>query len=192
MTDRTLAAIVLAAGESTRFGATKQLARLDGEPLCLRAIRSAEAICGPRTVLVTGHDRAAVASACEPLAGFMVFNPDYRLGLSSSLAAGVRAIRDVSDAVLIMLADQPMISVEHLSTLAATWSASSDSIVASGYADTAGPPVVFPKRFYAALLSMEGDRGAKGVIADNAGHAIVVECAEAAVDVDRPGDLEKL
>ena len=143
-------------------------------------------------MLVTGHDRVAVAAACEPLAGFMLFNPEYRLGLSSSLAAGVRAISDISDAVLVMLADQPKVSVEHLSTLAATWFASSDSIVASGYADTAGPPVIFPQRFYAALLSMEGDRGAKGVIADNAEHAIVVECADAAIDIDHPRDLEKL
>jgi molybdenum cofactor cytidylyltransferase len=184
--------IVLGAGEARRFGSTKQLAEIDGLSLIARAMRAAEAVSGARSVLVTGNDWQAVAAAAEPLTGFMVVNPEYAEGLSTSIGAGIRSVQDVADAVLLVLADQPLVTVEHLAALIATWRKKPESIVATGYDDTSGPPVLFPRRFFAALASLSGDRGARSVIDSNPERLEVVRFEPAGFDIDRPEDLARI
>ena len=192
MSTKTLCAIVLAAGRASRYGSTKQLALLDGEALVARAVRTAERLCGQQTLLVTGNDWINVAAACEPLQGFMVRNPRYRDGLSTSLAQGVRSVRHVAGGVLLMLADQPLVDAAQLQTLIDTWRATPDAICASSYAGTTGPPVIFPARFYADLTKLRGDRGARAVIEANSDQVISISFEKAAIDIDTPGDLRKL
>ena len=191
MSVNSLYAVVLAAGEASRFGSTKQLAEFDGEPLAVRAIRTAESVCGSRTLLVTGNDWQRVAAACEPLQGFMVLNPRFADGLASSLAQGVRSVCDVADGMLLMLADQPLITAEHLESMVRTWNSSPDSICASAYADTVGPPVIFPRQYFFDLMELRGDRGAKAVIDMNRDKVVTIQFEDAAVDIDRPEDLNQ-
>lgn len=189
MSNRAVFAIVLAAGASTRFGRTKQLEQFEGMSLAASAVRKAESVCGVRTVLVTGKDWKEVASACEPLAGFFVINTEYEQGLASSIACGVRAVPESADAILLMLADLPLVTTEHLENLVKTWSGSPQSIVASEFEDTLGPPVVFPRIDFDALLALRGDRGARPVIDANRDRVQAIACEEAAFDIDRPEDL---
>ena len=88
-----------------------------------------------------------------------------------------------------MLADLPLITTEHLETLVITWSESPTSIVASAFEDTLGPPIVFPRTDFDALLELKGDRGARPVIEANRDRVQAVPCEEAAFDIDRPEDL---
>ena len=189
MSGNAIFAVVLAAGASTRFGRTKQLEDFEGTPLAAAAVRKAESICGARTVLVVGKDWHEVAAACEPLAGFFVINDDYEQGIASSIACGVRAVADGADAILLTMADLPLVTAEHLSNLAQTWSNSRRSIVASAFEDTLGPPVVFPKTDFEALLELKGDRGARPIIDANRDRVLEISCEEAAFDIDRPEDL---
>ena len=189
MSKRAIFAIVLAAGASTRFGRTKQLEQFEGMPLAASAIHKAESVCAERTVLVTGKDWKEVASACEPLAGFFVINTEYKQGLASSIACGVRAVAESADAILLMLADLPLVTAEHLDELVKTWAESPQSIVASAFEDTLGPPIVFPRSDFAALLELRGDRGARPVIDANRDRVQSIACEEAAFDIDRPEDL---
>lgn len=189
---KSLYAVVLAAGQASRFGSTKQLAVFEGQPLVTRAIRSAERVCGPQSILVTGKDWENVASASAPLDGFMIYNPRYRDGMASSLAQGIRSIRDVADGVLLLLADQPLVSDEHLRALITAFTAAPDSICASAYAGTRGPPVIFARRYFAELIELQGDRGAKAVIESNIDQVITIPCENAAVDIDTPDDLNEL
>ena len=189
MSKRAIFAIVLAAGASTRFGRTKQLEQFEGMPLAASAIRKAESVCGERTVLVTGKDWKEVASACEPLAGFFVINTDYEQGLASSIACGVRAVAESANAILLMLADLPLVTTQHLDKLVKTWAESPQSIVASAFEDTLGPPIVFPRSDFAVLLELSGDRGARPVIDANRDRVQSIACEEAAFDIDRPEDL---
>lgn len=192
MSTRNLFAIVLAAGSASRFGATKQLATIDGEPLVRRAVRLAELACSRRVVLVTGNDRARVTAACAPLAGFVTVNPEFASGLSSSIRAGIEAVSPAADAALILLADQPQIGIDDLMVLSATWRQEPDAIVACAYTGTVGPPAIFPRALFPALTALDGDRGAKSVIEAHRDIVALVECEAAAMDIDRPQDLEKL
>ncbi len=189
MSGNAIFAIVLAAGASSRFGRTKQLEPFEGVPLAAGVLRKAESVCGPRTVLVVGKDWQEVAAACEPLAGFFVINEDYAQGISSSIARGVRAVADSADAILLTMADLPLVTEDHLSKLAETWRNSPRSIVASAFEDTLGPPVVFPKTDFDALLELRGDRGARQVLEANRDRVLQISCEEAAFDIDRPEDL---
>jgi molybdenum cofactor cytidylyltransferase len=189
MSGNAIFAIVLAAGASTRFGRTKQLEQFEGLPLAAGAVRKAEAVCGERTVLVTGKDWKEVASACKPLAGFFVINNDYEQGLATSIACGVRAVAESADGILLMLADLPLVTTEHLGNLVKSWTESPQSIVASAFEDSLGPPVVFPRTDFEALLALRGDHGARPVIDANRDRVRAIACEEAAFDIDRPEDL---
>jgi molybdenum cofactor cytidylyltransferase len=192
MADNPVYAVVLAAGTGSRFGSTKQLAPVDGRPMVERAVRAAESVCGTRSLLVVGKDWREVAAAAAPLAGFLVLNPEFRAGLSTSIRSGVAGIRGVADAVLLMLADQPLVDATHLQALIDKWRESPTSIVASRYAGTCGPPAIFPADLFTALQSLTGDRGARPVIEANRARVREIDCAAAARDIDRPTDLAQL
>ena len=157
-----------------------------------RAVRSAEDLCGPRTLLVTGNDWRNVTAACEPVQGFITHNPRYADGMSSSIAHGVRGVCHVADAILLLLADQPLIGIEHLRSLTDAWAASPGSICASAYAGTEGPPVIFPASCFAQLMALQGDRGAKAVIDSSDAPVITIPCEDAAIDIDTPEDLDNI
>jgi molybdenum cofactor cytidylyltransferase len=185
-------AVVLAAGESRRFGSAKQLADFRGQPLVARAMRLAEQSCGQRSILVAGSEWQRVAAACAPLAGYLVVNEDFTSGMGGSIAAAVGAIAGIADAVLILLADQPLIDADYLARMVATWSANPAFIVASEFDATAGPPVIFPARHFDALLSLSGDRGARHVLMDPSSRTMLLHCSAAAVDIDVPEDFTSI
>ena len=153
-------AIVLAAGSATRFGSSKQLAEWNGEKLVRRATAVAAKSCGTRTILVTGHDWNAVCDVCKPLSGCFVINEKHAAGIGTSLALAVRSIRHVASAVIVILADQPMVSAEHISNLIEQWSGDEREIVASAYANTCGVPALFASASFEKLGALTGDQGA--------------------------------
>ncbi len=185
-------AIVLAAGESRRFGDTKQLVTIDGEPLVERAARRAARACGARSVLVAGHDAARVIGAAKDHCRFLLVNERYALGMGTSVALAASALSPVADALLIVLADQPLVTAEHLTALVDAWSGDADEIVASGFDDAVGPPLLLPRKTFEELKRLDGDQGARALLRDERFRLTVIESETAAVDVDTPEDLETL
>jgi molybdenum cofactor cytidylyltransferase len=184
--------LVLAAGSASRFGSTKQIARLDGAPLVQSAMQAANLACGDRCVLVTGYDWRAVIRACEPIRGFMVRNDRFAAGLGTSIGLAVRNVRHVATAVVVMLADQPRVSAEHLQALIAAWSRADSEIVATGYSGSAGAPVLFPAACFADLAGLDGDTGGKHLLEDPRFALRTVDFEPAAIDIDTPEDLRRL
>ena len=191
MRENRVFAIVLAAGQSSRFGKTKQLQNYHGIPLVTRAVRLAETACGPNSVLIAGNDWQRVTDICAPLAGFFVVNPKFADGLASSIGCGIRSVAEVADAVLLLLADQPLITGSHVQLLVDSWQQSPESIVASAYAGITGPPVIFPREDFADLLQLSGDSGARSIIEANRERVRSVTFEPAALDIDRESDLER-
>jgi len=192
MHEHSVIAVVLAAGESIRFGSTKQLLDFEGESLVGRAVHLAEQVCGDRSVLVVGSDWKKVLAACEPQRGFFVRNDDYESGMAGSIACGVRSIASVTDAVLLMMADQPLITTEHLNSLIQEWRKSTDDIIVSEYAGVQGPPVIFPAQCFDKLMKLEGDQGARALLSDPANSVKGLAFDAASIDIDVPEDLENL
>ena len=189
MDRKRLFAIVLAAGASRRFRATKQLANYCGEPLVCRAARLAEAVCAERSILVTGSDWRRVHDACAPLQGFFVRNESFESGMSGSIACGIRAVAETADAVLLLLADQPLITAAYLQQMIVAWNGSDTAIVCSEFAGIVGPPVIFPARYFGGLTSLEGDKGARALIDAHHEQVIALPCEAAASDIDTRDDL---
>ncbi|HEV7427320.1 MAG TPA: nucleotidyltransferase family protein [Thermoanaerobaculia bacterium] len=163
-----IVAVILAAGASTRLGSPKQDIVFEGETLLQRAERLARAV-AEDVIVVTPE-----------------LNPDAEEGIASSIRAGVR--RAGNARILIMLCDQPLITVTHLQDLIAI----DAPIVATGYAGIAGVPAVFAPEFASELLALRGDRGARAVIEAHRDVTRVVSFEDAAVDIDTTDDLRKL
>ncbi len=191
-----LFSLVLAAGRSQRFGSPKQLARYRGQSLLRRAVALAADVTGPDTILVVGADWQLMIdeykSGHKPLDAFVVLNEDFEAGMAGSIICGIRSILPVADAVMIMLADQPLITASHLLALKKEWQSSCSAIVASEFANIAGPPAIFPAACFSSLLRLKGDQGARAVIEENKANVIRVPFAKAATDIDTPEDLRKL
>jgi molybdenum cofactor cytidylyltransferase len=164
-----VAAVILAAGFSTRLGTSKQEVVFQGETLVQRA------------------ERLARAAADEVIIVTPQLNPDAAEGIASSIRAGVR-LAGADARILIMLCDQPLITIEHLLHLIATVS----PIAATGYAGIAGVPAVFAPEFAPELLALRGDRGARAVIEAHRDVTRVVPFEDAAVDIDSEDDLRTL
>jgi molybdenum cofactor cytidylyltransferase len=185
-------AIVLAAGEASRFGSVKQLAAVEGKPMVVRAVESAAGACDDRTILVVGNKAATVAAACEGAPGFIVVNDDYGNGMGTSIAAAINRLPPDADAALITLADQPLVTAAHLRALVDAWSGEDHEIVASAFAGTHGPPALFPRACYEALAGLRGDEGARKLLQDSRFRVTSVICEPAALDVDTAEDLRQI
>lgn len=191
-----LHAVVLAAGASRRYGAPKQLARYRGEILLARSVRLAH-VAGAETVCVVLGYRAdlisrALQDSSAPLNDTItVWNPRWRDGMGRSLACGIRALDRRARAVLVCLADQPMLRAEDLTGLVLVWRENPRAMVASSYEGKLGVPAIFPRWNFGALKSLSGDRGAQDVLASSS-NVLGVPMHHAAVDVDYPQDLSSL
>ena len=178
--------VILAAGASRRLGCAKQLVELDGESLLRRIVRTALAGGGPVTV-VTGSGAQELQAHLAGLPVEVVANPAWEEGMASSIRAGVAALPSGVSGVVLLVCDQPGVDPALLAQLQAAHRAGPQSLVACGYGGTRGTPALFPARYFPALLQLQGDRGAQGLLREEDG--VVVPFPAGAWDVDRPGDL---
>jgi molybdenum cofactor cytidylyltransferase len=188
-----IAAIVLAAGSSRRFGsANKLLERVAGEPLVAHAVDALLGASAAPVVVVTGHDADAVQSALGDRAVRFVHNPQYDRGMGCSLAVGARAVADELDGLLIALGDMPAIRAEHARALLNAFDPQRvDAICVPVFEGSRGHPVLFGAGHLAALRTLEGDHGARSILEAHPDAVFEVPVHDVGVlrDVDYPADL---
>lgn len=188
-----LAALVLAAGGSSRYGGCKQLVEVNGASLVWRAVAKLVPLLPPERIgVVVGAEWEAVEWELAEWRVNIVRNPHWQQGLASSLKAGINSLPPECAAALITLCDQPLVSSMRLRQLLTLWAAQPARISAAQFAGAVGAPAVFPREFYPELLELEGDAGAKTVMARHPERLAALPIPEAEFDLDTPADLEKL
>jgi molybdenum cofactor cytidylyltransferase len=189
-----VAAIVLAAGGSTRFEGPKQLAALRSETFVRHIVAAAvEAGCAP-VVVVVGEDAAPITSELTGLAASIVMHPQWSMGLGSSIGVGVKHVIDSAaeiDAAILLTCDQPFVSAATLRQLIQSRLTSGKAIVASAYAATLGIPALFDRSCFSDLLQLKGDSGAKGIIFSRQHDVAPFNFPAAAIDIDTPADYQR-
>ena len=190
---RRVAALVLAAGRSTRMGAVnKMLAEIGGKPLVRIAAEQAVASHAHPVIVVTGHEREKVEAALNGLPVRFVRNADYAEGLGTSLKAGIAAVPEEADAVVVCLGDMPQVDAALINRLIAAFDPERGALVVVPSIDgRRGNPVVWSRRFFHDLMAIQGDVGARHLIGNYTEAVVEVPVAgEAALtDVDTPESL---
>ncbi|MCH2170932.1 nucleotidyltransferase family protein [Myxococcota bacterium] len=191
---RSVAGILLAAGESRRMGEPKQLLVHRGESLVRRAARHITACRCLRSAAVLGAYRESIEAELEGLEIECLVNPNWREGMGGSLGVGVawasQALPTVGG-VLVCLADQPGVTRSHLDALLDRFEDGAD-LVATGYSDRVGVPAVLAESHFEALLELRGDQGARALLRGATGTVERVAFAGAELDVDTPADYRRL
>ena len=184
-----LFAVVLAAGESRRFGSQKQLVRIAGRPLLHTAVTRASEVTGSSLIVVLGCGAAELGALLKHSPGSIVINQEWREGLSSSIRAGIARLPATCSGAMLLLADQPLVSADDLRRLAGTWRKQPQYIAAALYSGTTGVPAIFPRSLFQELLELRGDTGARALLRRHADRVVRVPMASAAIDIDTPEDL---
>lgn len=193
---RRIAAVILAAGRSTRMGGpNKLLAEVNGRPLVRIAVEEALASRARPVIVVTGHQRERVEAALAGLDVVLVHNPDFAEGLSTSLKAGLSAVPPDAEAAVICLGDMPQVRASLIDRLLAAFDPERGALVVVPVSDgKRGNPVVWSRRFFPELMALEGDVGARHLIGRYPEAVAEVALADkgALLDVDTPEALVRL
>jgi molybdenum cofactor cytidylyltransferase len=181
-----IAAIVLAAGTSSRMGRQKLLLPMEaGRPLIWVSVERVLAACLDDVVVVLGREAEAVGSALAGLPVRTVLNPRYAEGQSTSLRAGLDALVPDTEAVVLTLGDQPLPDPGVAVRLVEAFRTGDRPIVVSRYRDGRGHPVLFAASVFDELRAVAGDEGGRAVIARDPGRV-----AEVTVDAPIPPDVD--
>ncbi len=183
-----IAGIILAAGSSSRMGQPKQLLDWGGRPLVRVIAATALTAALDEVIVVTAGTDTAVAAALADLPLRIVPNPRAEEGLSTSLHAGIAALSAGVAAALILLGDQPFVTVAIIKALVDAWRDQRASVVAPVFAGVRGNPVLFDRSVFTELLTIEGDQGARGVIARDPArvHLVHFDDERPLLDIDTP------
>ena len=186
-------AVFLAAGLSRRMGAAnKLLAEFEGAPMVVRSVDAVLASRARPVVVVTGHEAGRLRQVLAGRELSFVHNPDYAVGLSTSLRAGIAAFGDEVDGAVICLADMPWVRAEHIDALLDAFSASgANAICVPTWERKRGNPVLWPARCFVEIAALTGDAGARALLERHADSVCHVPVADPGVtrDVDMPGAL---
>ena len=182
--------LVMAAGNSARFGSNKLAMELDGKSLLLRALEAVPKECFSAVAVVTQYEQAEQLAAQFGFAAIHNEHPDW--GISHTIFLGTQALQGC-DGILYMVADQPRLSRESVARIAETWKEYPDCIVGASCGGVRGNPNLFPRRFFDELLALRGDHGGNVVIRAHEEKLLLVEVGkEELTDCDTPQALEAL
>src|SRR5271170_2042249 len=195
-----VAAVILAAGSSSRFAAaggaeaTKLVAPLVGVPLARHVAQAALASKARPVVAVTGHAREAVEAAFEGLPLIIAHNENFASGLASSLRAGIGALPADIEGAIVLLADMPAVTPDLIDQLIERLKKAPAALaVAPVLGDRRGNPVLLSRGLFDRVAKLEGDEGARRLLADLPPEKVLEVAAEglgASLDVDTPDALE--
>lgn len=186
-----VAAVILAAGASSRMGTNKMLLEIDGEALVRRATRRAKAAGLSPLVVVVGHEYEQVEAQLNGFTCEFAINPDFTGPTSSSLHRGLQQLAPSVGAAVVILADMVHVTGEMIRALVDEARVSPAPLVVSRYNGVTAPPILFRRALFPELLAWEGEGCGKAVVQAHAAQAVYKDWPAAALtDVDTPDDYQ--
>lgn len=185
------AAVILAAGRSARMGQgiNKLMEEVGGVPVIRRVVEAALASRARPVIVVTGHERGRIAAALDGLDVSFAHNPDHASGMASSLRAGISAVPETAAGALVVLGDMPLLGADVIDRLISAHAPDEGRLICVPVEDgQRGHPVLWSRRYFADLGALEGDVGARHILATNqdAVAEVAITGAGAFLDVDTP------
>lgn len=186
-----VAALILAAGTSSRMGTNKLFLELGGETVLRRAVRMArEAHLSP-ILVVLGHESERARAQLEGLRCTAVLNRDYARGMNTSVSAGASALGDDAEAAVVLLPDMPLVTAAMIREMVSRWQG--EPLVISLFGEVIAPPILYARALFPELRALAGESCGKRVIRDHRAEAAEVHWpASALQDLDVPADLERV
>lgn len=189
------AAVILAAGRSSRMGSAKQLLTYQGNTFLEQTTRTAGKVFGDNLYVVLGANADRILQTVPAIRSYSVVNDNWQQGMGSSIAFGLSkaliAMPGLS-AVLFMTIDQPYVNADHLQEMIRLYAGSGKAIIASQYRDTAGIPALFRNDFFPSLLKLESDKGAKDLIKKHTEEVELLPLPFGEIDIDTPEQYDQL
>jgi len=185
--------ILLAAGSSSRMGQSKQLLEVNGTPLLLHSVRAALDSGAKSVNVILGANELAHREVIHNLGVSVISNHYWKSGMGSSIKAGLNhVVRKYSDteAVIIMVCDQPAINATHLNKLSSRFKETGSPIVASSYSGTVGVPALFSRAFFSNILMLKDEQGAKKIIEQFPEQCATVDFPDGSIDLDTNDDYQ--
>lgn len=187
------AAIILAAGASTRMGQSKQMLNVKGEKLLIRTIQTVLQSGIHSLTVVLGAGQNAHRKIIEGLPVDIVCNENWERGMGSSLKAGLSRVLEKNpslEVVVVAVCDQPLLKPENIDVLLSKYKETRKPIIASMYSQMPGVPALFDKSYFEKLATLPDDQGAKRIILQNRGDATDVDFPGGDVDLDTMEDYD--
>jgi len=191
-----VAGVLLAAGEGSRFGRPKALVELDGQTLAERGVTLLRAGGTDPVLIVTG---AAQVELRPEHQARTVYNREWRTGMGSSLRAALRALTELEagpeiGAVVVALADQPLVGAEAVGRLIAAYRAGAGVAVAAYGGKPRNPVLLAREHWPEVIATATGDQGARAFLRARPELVTLVECGDTGRpdDIDTPADLEHI
>ena len=187
---------ILAAGASTRLGKSKQLLKINDEPIICKVATIASKLKDNfklnQPIVIVGKDAAEVEKELEFSGVQIIYNKHWIEGMGSSVATAAKNLRSDSSAILLMTCDQVLISYDALVPLIEYWYSNPEKIIASSYNNTVGIPVIFPAKYYYELSQLGSDKGAKGLLKKHKDDVMPFDLPSATQDLDTKDDEKKV
>ena len=189
--DYGVAAVVLAAGSSTRMGANKLLLRIAGETLVARAARAAIGARLDPVIVVLGHEAERVRLALDGVPCRPVYHASHASGQASSFRAGIAAVPEEAGAAVVILADMPYVTAEMIGAVVALHRETGAPLVLSDYGGVTAPPTLYARSLFAEIAGSD-EPGRETVRRHRPRARIVPWPSDRLIDLDEPKDLERL
>ena len=185
--------LILAAGSSSRLGQPKQLIEFEGQTLIERITHRALSV-SEEVLVVLGANIKLIKPKLSVFSDRIniVENKNWEAGMGTSISLGVGNLAPKSEAILILLTDQPLISQVLLQNMMQTFADKKFPIVACDYGNQLGVPILFDKSFFPELQNLKGEQGAKSFLKKYSDKISSIEFKEGLFDIDTPTDLLKL
>jgi len=187
--------VILAAGQGRRMGKAKQLLLLGGKSMVWHVATTACQSALDEVIVMTGAYEQAVTHALQDLPLRIIYNADWALGQSTSVKKAVQSITAERQAVIFLLADQPLIDSSLINEIIKVYDATNASVIIPRWRNKPGNPVLFDlEAWRSALLQLTGDEGARQIIRNNQEriHYIELLDEQSLFDVDTPAEYEMM